>query len=229
MGLLDTLNRQHNEIMSARQRKENEKQYKKELENELYKYFNKYFKNSTDAPKIACYKLQKLKEKNLQNTVFDNLTDYEKNKLYNKILNDAYKNYEQDGAQTTAEIKKTLYNYLYTKLEKYYIYYGVGAFEMLQDYTTKSQILTEIINIHDPDTDNIIYLKREYQKINKLLYNEFRQYTDFEEVETIDQTPPTNWGHIIKIMLKILFFPLYFPVMLALLFGLTYKPKNKKR
>ena len=229
MGLLDTLNRQHNEVMSARQRKENEKQYKKELENELYKYFNKYFKNSTEPPKIAYFKLQRLKEKNLQNAVFDNLTDYEKNKLYNKILNDAYKNYEQDGAQTTAEIKKYLYNYLYAKIENYYIYYGVGAFEMLQDYTTKSQIIAEIISIHDPDTDNIIYLKKEYQKINKLLYNEFRQYEDIEEAETIEQTTPTDWGRIIKILLKILFFPIYFPVIIAVLFGLTYKPNNKKR
>lgn len=229
MGLLDTLNRQHNEVMSARQRKENERQYKKELENELYKYFNKYFKNSTETPKTAYFKLQRLKEKNLQNAVFDNLTEYEKNKLYNKILNDAYKNYEQDGAQTTAEIKKYLYSYLYTKIENYYIYYGVGAFEMLQDYTTKSQIISEIINTHDPDTENIIYLKKEYQKINKLLYNEFRQYEDIEEAETIEQTTPTDWGRIIKISLKILFFPLYFPVIIAVLFGLAYKPNNKKK
>lgn len=224
MGLLDTLNRQHNEVMSARQRKENEKQYKKELENELYKYFNKYFKNSTDTPKIAHYKLQKLKEKNLQNAVFDNLTDYEKNKLYNKILNDAYKNFEQDGAQTTAEIKKTLYSYLYTKLEKYYIYYGVGAFEMLQDYTTKSQILADIIDTHDPDTDNIIYLKKEYQKINKLLYNEFKNYSQTEE-ENKDTKNNINWNYIFVVFLKILLFPIFITIGCAL----NYKSGKRKK
>lgn len=221
MGLIDSINRLNNENISARKRAEIEKQLKKDIENELYIYFNNYFKNTVDPPKIAYFKLLKLKEKNLKSEFLKNLNDYEKNNIYDKILKKVYINYKTLENQTENEIKKELYNNLYIALEKYYIAYGVCAFEMLQDYKQKFEIISNIIKLYEFDSSYIIYLKKEYQKINKLLYNEFLTY---KEDENENQKNTFNWSYLLITILKILLFPIF----LTLGFGLTYKPKRRK-
>lgn len=221
MGLIDSINRLNNENISARKRAEIEKQLKKDIENELYIYFNNYFKNTVDPPKIAYFKLLKLKEKNLKSDFLKSLNDYEKNNIYDKILKKVYSNYKTLENQTENEIKKELYNNLYIALEKYYITYGVCAFEMLQDYKQKFEIINNIIKLYDFDSSYIIYLKREYQRINKLLYNEFSNYKEDEDEK---HKSTFNWSYLLITILKILLFPIF----LTLGFGLTYKPKRRK-
>ena len=224
MGLIDSINRLNNENISARQRKELEKQVKKEIENELYNYFVDYFNDSINNTQTTYKKLLKLKEKNLKNENFDSLSDYEKNNIYDKILQKVYKHYKTIEHQTSAEIKKQLYNSLYNKIENYYTNYGACAFNMLQDYTLKNKIIDNISIIYETNDENIIYLKKEYQKINKLLYNEFSNYETIEEIEDTKKIK-INWLYLLHVIFKILIFP----VLLTIGCAFTYKPNNKRK
>ena len=159
MGLIDSINRLNNENISARQRKELEKQVKKEIENELYNYFVDYFNDSVNNTQTTYKKLLKLKEKNLKNENFDSLSYYEKNNIYDKILQKVYKHYKTIEHQTSAEIKKQLYNSLYNKIENYYTNYGACAFNMLQDYTLKNKIIDNVALTFNRCTDNGLNLR----------------------------------------------------------------------
>ena len=61
-------------------------------------------------------------------------------------------------------------------------------------------------------------------KINILLYIEFSNYEDIEEIDETKKIK-INWLYLLHVIFKLLMFP----VLLAIGCAFTYKPNNKRR
>lgn len=186
-----------------------------QFENNVYKLIKKEF-NTTTAGVPAC-RLELLKNKDyiLNNITPKGVTLYEASKIYNKILNELYKEFTINNDK--ADYKKALNN-LYNELENYFIKYNSAAYNILLDVNIKNNILKKYILLYP---ENKIELKQYYNKTIKTLYKEFSNNEDIEEVET--KSAP-HWKYLIIFILKILLFP----AMLCIGCAATYKPNKRK-
>lgn len=188
---------------------------KTQFENNIYKLLKKEFNNTTAGVPACRLELLKNKDYILNELTPKGLTLYEASKIYNKILNELYKEFTTNNDK--ADYKKAL-NDLYIELENYFIKYNSGAFNILLDATLKADILQKYIILFP---ENKIELKQYYNKTIKQLYIEFSNTEEAEEVEA--QSAP-HWEHLIIFILKILLFP----VMLCIGCAATYKPNKRK-
>lgn len=128
-------------------------------------------------------------------------------------------------------MKKEAYILLYEKIEYYYKKFKATAFELLNDSDTKDYIVETIVEKFENNKEIELYLRQNYFKISKQLYNEYKHHIqpdDFEENEDDEceeESKGINWGYLFITILKILLFP----IILTIGFALNYKPGNKKR
>lgn len=187
-----------------------------QFENNIYKLIKKEFNNTTAGVPACRLELLKNKDYILSNITPKGVTLYEASKIYNKILNELYKEFTINNDK--ADYKKALNN-LYNELESYFIKYSSAAYNILLDINIKNDILKKYILLYP---ENKIELKQYYNKTIKQLYSEF---SNIEEVEEVEPIKTINWGGIFKVILKILLFPLF----LTLGFGISYKPDKRKK
>lgn len=186
-----------------------------QFENNIYKLLKKEFNNTTAGVPACRLELLKNKDYILNELTPKGLTLYEASKIYNKILNELYKEFTTNNDK--ADYKKAL-NDLYIELETYFIKYNSGAYNILLDATLKADILDKYVVLFP---ENKIELKQYYNKTIKTLYIEFSNVEEVEEVETQTQL---HWEYLIIFILKILLFP----VMLCIGCAATYKPNKRK-
>lgn len=192
-----------------------------EFENNIYKLIKKEFNNTTAGVPACRLELLKNKDYILNELTPKGLTLYEASKIFNRILNELYKEYTTNDDKT--EYKQAL-NQLYNELESYFIKYGAPAYNMLLDATLKNDILEKYIDLF---IENKLELKQYYNKVIKQLYNEFSSTEEEQEQE--EETEQKNWADIIIYILNIIFKILLFPFLLCIGCGLTYKPDRKKK
>lgn len=195
------------------QKKKTEK--KIHFENNIYKLIKKEFNNTTAGVPACRLELLKNKDYILNTITPKGLTLYEASKIYNKILNELYKEFTTNNDK--ADYKKIL-NDLYNELENYFIKYNSVAYNILLDINIKNDILKKYILLYP---ENKIELKQYYNKAIKTLYNEF---TNVEEVEEVKTKSAPHWGYLIIFILKILFFTCFLCIGCAA----TYKPNKRK-
>ena len=171
-----------------------------QFENNIYKLIKKEFNNTTTGVPACRLELLKNKDYILNNITPKGVTLYEASKIYNKILNELYKEFTINNDK--ADYKKIL-NDLYIELENYFMKYNSAAYNILLDVNIKNDILKKYILLYP---ENKIELKQYYNKTIKILYNEF---TNVEEVEEVEPKKPINWGGIFKVILKILIITIY--------------------
>lgn len=186
-----------------------------QFENNIYKLIKKEFNNTTAGVPACRLELLKNKDYILNNITPKGLTLYEASKIYNKILNELYKEFTTNNDK--ADYKKALNN-LYNELEKYFVKYNSAAYNILLDVNIKNDILKKYILLYP---ENKIELKQYYNKTIKQLYSEF---TNVEEVEEVETKSAPHWEYLIIFILKILLFP----VMLCIGCAATYKPNKRK-
>ena len=186
-----------------------------QFENNIYKLIKKEFNNTTAGTPACRLELLKNKDYILNNITPKDITLYEASKIYNRILNELYKEFTTNNDK--ADYKKTLNN-LYNELENYFIKYSSAAYNILQDASIKNDILKKYILLYP---ENKSELKQYYNKTIKLLHNEF---SNDEEVEEIPPKKQINYSYLFITILKLLLFP----IVITLGFGLSYKP-NKRR
>lgn len=155
-----------------------------QFENNIYKLIKKEFNNTTAGVPACRLELLKNKDYILSNITPKGVTLYEASKIYNKILNELYKEFTTNNDK--ADYKKTLNN-LYNELENYFIKYNSAAYNILLDVNIKNDILKKYILLYP---ENKIELKQYYNKTIKTLYNEF---SNVEEVEEVEHIKPINW------------------------------------
>lgn len=206
-SIRDLKNLQYNE------KKKTEK--KIQFENNIYKLIKKEFNNTTAGVPACRLELLKNKDYILNNITPKGVTLYEASKIYNKILNELYKEFTINNDK--ADYKKALNN-LYNELENYFIKYNSAAYNILLDINIKNDILKKYILLYP---EKKIELKQYYNKTIKTLYNEF---TNVEEVEEVEAKSAPHWEYLLIFILKILFFP----VMLCIGCAATYKPNKRK-
>ena len=155
-----------------------------QFENNIYKLIKKEFNNTTAG--VSACRLELLKNKDyILNTVTPkDITLYEASKIYNKILNELYKEFTTNNDK--ADYKKTLNN-LYNELENYFIKYNSAAYNILLDMNIKNDILKKYMLLYP---ENKSELKQYYNKTIKLLYNDF---SNNEEAEEVEPKKPINW------------------------------------
>jgi hypothetical protein len=188
---------------------------RKQFENNIYKLLKKEFNNTTETVENCKINLLINKEYILHSLTPKGLTLYDANKIYNKILNELYKEFSYNN--TTTEYQKAK-NELYKILENYFINYGCGAYNILLDYKLKNDILKKyILNFNDKE----IEIKQFYNKTIKQLQKEF---CNLEEVEEIPQKKQINFSYLFITILKILLFPF----VLCIACALSYKPSKRK-
>lgn len=192
-----------------------------EFENNIYKLIKKEFNNTIETPAFCRLELLKNKDYVINTLTPKGITLYEASKIYNRILNELYKEYTTNDDKT--EYKQAL-NQLYNELENYFIKYGAPAYNMLLDATLKSDILEKYIDLF---IENKLELKQYYNKVIKQLYNEFSS-TEEEQAQE-EETKQKNWADIIIYILNIIFKILLFPFLLCIGCGLTYKPDRRKK
>ena len=186
-----------------------------QFENNIYKLLKKEFNNTTAGVPACRLELLKNKDYILNELTPKGLTLYEASKIYNRILNELYKEFTTNNDKS--DYKKAL-NDLYIELENYFIKYNSGAYNILLDATLKADILQKYIILFP---ENKIELKQYYNKTIKQLYIEFSNTEEAEEVESQTQL---HWEYLIIFILKILLFP----VMLCIGCAATYKPNKRK-
>lgn len=155
-----------------------------QFENNIYKLIKKEFNNTTVGVSACRLELLKNKDYILNNITPKDITLYEASKIYNKILNELYKEFTTNNDK--ADYKKALNN-LYNELENYFIKYNSAAYNILLDINIKNDILKKYILLYP---ENKTELKQYYNKTIKLLYNEF---SNIEEVEEVEPIKPINW------------------------------------
>lgn len=168
--------------MQYNEKKKTEK--KIQFENNIYKLIKKEFNNTTAGVPVCRLELLKNKDYILNNITPKGVTLYEASKIYNKILNELYKEFTINNDK--ADYKKALNN-LYNELENYFIKYNSVAYNILLDVNIKNDILKKYILLFP---ENKIELKQYYNKTIKTLYNEF---SNVEEVEEVEPKKPINW------------------------------------
>ena len=155
-----------------------------QFENNIYKLIKKEFNNTTAGAPACRLELLKNKDYILNNITPKDITLYEASKIYNKILNELFKEFTTNNDK--ADYKKIL-NDLYIELENYFIKYGSAAYNILLDINIKNDILKKYILLYP---ENKIELKQYYNKTIKIFYNEF---SNIEEVEEAESIKPINW------------------------------------
>lgn len=186
-----------------------------QFENNIYKLIKKEFNNTTAGVPACRLELLKNKDYILNELTPKGLTLYEASKIYNRILNELYKEFTTNNDK--ADYKKAL-NDLYIELENYFTKYNSGAYNILLDATLKADILDKYVVLFP---ENKIELKQYYNKTIKTLYIEF---SNVEEVEEVEAQTQLHWEYLIIFILKILLFP----VMLCIGCAATYKPNKRK-
>lgn len=147
-AFIDQLQKNNRDFISEKAKKQKEKEQRKKLENDLYIYFYSKFKNKIeyDPANLYTYYLQPDKKINLLKN-YDFVTEYEKSKIYKKILDSVYTEYKNNYK----------YNINYTNIEegdkKEYINYLKLKFEHLK-YENMQQKNNRLKN----------NLKKEYKK-----------------------------------------------------------------
>lgn len=132
----------------------------------------------------------------------------------------------EDVAIQHLQDKKQAYIQLYKKIEFYYTSFGSNAYDILNDINTKNDIIVEILNCNDDEIE--IYLKAQYPKINKQLFNEYKNYDNNIEDENSEVEASgihINWSYLFHVILNILLFP----VLLICSVSLTYDHKKRRR
>ena len=155
-----------------------------QFENNIYKLIKKEFNNTTAGAPACRLELLKNKDYILNNITPKDITLYEASKMYNRILNELYKEFTTNNDK--ADYRKALNN-LYDELENYFIKYGSAAYNILLDINIKNDILKKYIVLYP---ENKTELKQYYNKTIKLSYNDFSNDEEIEEVEPIK---PINW------------------------------------
>ena len=155
-----------------------------QFENNIYKLIKKEFNNTTAGVPACRLELLKNKDYILNNITPKGITLYEASKIYNRILNELYKEFTINNDK--ADYKKAL-NDLYIELETYFIKYNSGAYNILLDATLKANILEKYIILFPEKKPE---LKQYYNKTIKILYNEF---SNVEEVEEVEPKKNINW------------------------------------
>lgn len=186
-----------------------------QFENNIYKLIKKEFNNTTAGVPACRLELLKNKDYILNNITPKDITLYEASKIYNRILNELYKEYTTNNDKT--DYKKALDD-LYIELENYFIKYNAAAYNILLDLQLKKDILEKYILLF-PER------KRDFQtfynKTNKTLYKEF---SNIEEVEKIQESKKINFAPLFWFTLKVLLFPFW----LTFICLISYKPGKRK-
>lgn len=227
MGLIDSINRINNTTITAQKKKEELKKIDKKINESLYNYFVNCFEESeggTESIRLALLENKKDKIKSLNYGIYSNL---ELSQKYDKILNQVYKTYKP--LEKFHNISKNdLYIYLYNTLENKYKSLNLSAYDILNDYTLKENIIDKISRLYGCNDEEVLFLKKEYQKINRLLYKEFKQYqkedNQDEEEEEEEEKKHINYNYLFITIIKILCFPILLIVWIVLESG-----KRKRR
>lgn len=180
MGLIDSINKINNTTITAQKKKEE----LKKIDSILYDYFVECFEEAGGGAEGARVALLENKKEKIKNLTFGVFTPFEISTKYDKILNQVYKNYKSiENFQGVT--KKDIYIYLYNTLENEYKRHKAAAFNILNDITVKDNIIEKISHLYACSNIEINYIKKEYVKINKLLYKEYKNYTTEEENEAL--------------------------------------------
>lgn len=188
---------------------------KKQFENNIYKLLKKEFNNTTETVENCKINLLINKEYILNSLTPKGLTLYDANKIYNKILNELYKEFSYNTNNIEYQKAK---NELYKTLENYFIKYGCGAYNILLNYKLKNDILKKyVLSFNNKE----IELKQFYNKIIKQLQKEF---CSPEEIEEVQEKNKINFTCFFITVLKILLFPFFVCIACAL----SYKSNKRK-
>lgn len=184
MGLIDSINKINNTTITAQKKKEELKSINKKIDSILYDYFVECFEEAGGGAEGARVALLENKKEKIKNLTFGVFTPFEISTKYDKILNQVYKNYKSiENFQGIT--KKDIYIYLYNTLEDEYKRHKIAAFDILNDITVKDNIIEKISRLYACSNIEINYIKKEYIKINKLLYKEYKNYKTEEKNETL--------------------------------------------
>jgi hypothetical protein len=172
-----------------------------QFENNIYKLIKKEFNNTTAGAPACRLELLQNKDYIINTLTPKGLTLYEASKIYNKILNELYKEYTINNDKN--ELKEA-FNNLYSEIESFYIKYNSAAYNILLDLGLKNEILEKYFDLFP---ENKIDFKKYYDKTIKTLYNEFSNY--YENNEQIEEEKKLDWGYFWLTILKILLFPIF--------------------
>lgn len=175
MGLIDSVNKINNTTITAQKKKEELKKIDKKINESLYNYFVNCFEEATGGAEAARLALLENKKDKIKSLNFGIYNDFELSQKYDRILNQVYKTYKPLESFHNIT-KKDLYIHLYNTLENEYKRLNLSAYNILNDYTLKENIIDKINRLYGCSNEETLYLKKEYQKINRLLYKEFKQY-----------------------------------------------------
>lgn len=226
MGLIDSINRINNTTITAQKKKEELKKIDKKINESLYNYFVKCFEEAEGGAEAARLALLENKKDKIKSLNFGIYNDFELSQKYDRILNQVYKTYKPLESFHNIT-KKDLYIYLYNTLENEYKRFNLSAYDILNDYTLKENIIDKISHLYGCSNEEILYLKKEYQKINRLLYKEFKQYQkedDQDEEEEEEEKKHINYNYLFITIIKILCFPILLIIWIVLESG-----KRKRR
>lgn len=225
MSLIDSINRINNTTITAQKKKEELKKIDKKINEALYNYFVTCFEEAGGGAESIRLALLENKKDKIKSLNFGIYNDFELSQKYDKILNQIYKTYKPLEKFHNIS-KKDLYIHLYNTLENEYKRLNLSAYDILNDYTLKENIIDKISRLYGCNNEEILYLKKEYQKINRLLYKEFKQYQkeDNQDEEEEEEKKHINYSYLFITIIKILCFPILLIVWIVLESG-----KRKRR
>lgn len=216
MGLIDSVNKINNTTITAQKKKEELKKIDKKINQALYDYFVKCFEEAGGGAEAARLALLENKKDKIKSLNFGIYNDFELSQKYDRILNQVYKTYKplENFHNIT---KKDLYIHLYNTLENEYKNLNLSAYDILNDYTLKENIIDKISRLYGCSNEEILYLKKEYQKINRLLYKEFKQYKKEDDQEEEEKEKKhINYKYLFITIIKILCFPILLVIWIVL-------------
>lgn len=226
MGLIDSINRINNTTITAQRKKEELKKIDKKINQAFYEHFITCFEEAEGGAESIRLALLENKKENIKQFNFNIYDDFELSQKYDRILNQVYKTYKP--LEKFHNISKNdLYIHLYNTLENEYKRLNLSAYDILNDYTLKENIIDKISRLYGCNDEEILFLKKEYQKINRLLYKEFKQYQkeeDQEEEEKEEEKKHINYNYLFITIIKILCFPILLIIWIVLESG-----KRKRR
>lgn len=215
MSLIDSINKINNTTITAQKKKEELKKISQNIDSILYNYFVECFEEAGGGAEGARVALLENKKEKIKNLTFGVFTPFEISTKYDKILNQVYKNYKSiENFQGVT--KKDIYIYLYNTLENEYKRYKAAAFDILNDITVKDNIIEKISRLYACSNIEINYIKKEYVKINRLLYKEFKQYQKEDNQEEEKKKKYINYNYLLITIVKILCFPAFLIIWIAL-------------
>lgn len=225
MSLIDSINKINNTTITAQRKKEELKKIDKKINQAFYEHFIKCFEEAEGGAESIRLALLENKKENIKQFNFNIYNDFELSQKYDKILNQVYKTYKP--LEKFHNISKNdLYIHLYNTLENEYKRFNLSAYDILNDYTLKNNIIDKISCLYGCNDEEILFLKKEYQKINRLLYKEFKQYQkeDDQDEEEEEEKKHINYSYLFITIIKILCFPILLIIWIILESG-----KRKRR